>query len=122
VRLRRDYVKTAPNEVNGHVELMLALARTGAHAEAARIAEEEVRKRAPKEFRMIFQIACCYALCVDAVQQEEDKAKYAAKGVEALQEARALGHKDVKAIDAEPDLEPLRQRAEFQAFRMTLPK
>jgi serine/threonine protein kinase len=122
VRLRRNYVKADPNDVTAHIDLMLACARAGDPTEATRIAEQEVRKRAPKDFRKIFQIACCYSLCIDAVEAEEDKAKYAAKGVEALQEARTLGHKDMKAIDAEPDLEPLRQRPEFQSFRNTLPK
>jgi tetratricopeptide (TPR) repeat protein len=120
LRLRRDYAKAAPNDVTAQVDWILALARTGAHEEAARIAEVDVRQRAPDDYRMIFQVACCYSLCVDAAEQEDDKAKYAAKGVEMLQEARALGHKDVKAIDAEPDLEPLRGRPEFQAFRAAL--
>ena len=119
VRLRRDYVKAAPNDVNAHIELMLALARLGEHVEAVRIAEQEVRKRAraSKDFLSLFQIACCYSLCLDAVEGAEDKAKYANQGVGALAEARALGHKDVNEIDAEPDLEPLRDRPEFQPFR-----
>jgi tetratricopeptide (TPR) repeat protein len=122
VRLRRDALKAAPDDINAHIELAKACARAGDHAEAVRIAEEVVRKRAAKNFHAVFQIACCYSLCLDAVEAEEDKAKYAAKGVEALQEARALGHKDVKPLDTEPDLEPLRQRPEFQAFRKTLPQ
>src|SRR5581483_8079444 len=122
VRLRRDYAREKPDDLNAHVELMKACARAGDTTEAVRIAEEVVRPRAPKDFRAAAQIACCYSLCIDAVAAEEDKAKYAAKGVEALQQARALGYKDTKAIDTEPDLEPLRRRAEFVDYRKTLPK
>jgi hypothetical protein len=117
-------LQAAPNDVNAHIELMLALARLGEHVEAVRIAEQEVRKRgrASKNPRVIFQIACCYSLCLDAVEGAEDKAKYANQGVGSLAEARALGHKDVNEIDSEPDLEPLRDRPEFKAFRAGLPK
>jgi eukaryotic-like serine/threonine-protein kinase len=122
VRLRRNYVKAAPNDVSAHIELMLALARAGLPAEASRIAEQEVRQRAPKDARAAYQIACCYSLCLDSAQEEEEKTEYVAKALEALDQAKALGYKNLKALDLEPDLEPLRQRPEFQLWRNLLPK
>jgi tetratricopeptide (TPR) repeat protein len=122
VRLRRDYAKAAANDLSAQVDLMLACARAGDDREAARIAEEQVRKRAAKDADKVFQIACCYALCVEAAREESDKSAYAAKSMEALGQAWALGFRDVAALDTDPDLDPLRPRAEFQSFRRTLPK
>ncbi len=69
-RLRREYVKAKPDDINAHIDLMLACARLGEHSEAAGIAEQEVRKRAGTNGRWVFQIACCYSLCIDAVEEQ----------------------------------------------------
>ena len=122
VRLRREYAKAAPNDVTAHIDLMVACARAGDHREAARIAEQEVRPRAAKDSGRVFQIACCYALCVEAAREESDKAAYAAKSVEALGQAWSLGFRDAAALDTDPEFDPLRPRPEFQSFRRTLPK
>jgi serine/threonine-protein kinase len=117
LRLRRAYAKANPADVNGQIELMLALARVGDHAEAVRIAEEEVRRRASNIPAAVVQIACGYALSLDAAESSEQKDAYAGKAVEALKQARALGFKDLNVIDTDPDLDPLRGLPEFKAFR-----
>jgi serine/threonine-protein kinase len=117
LRLRRAFSQANPKDVNGLVDVMLALARVGDHAEAVQVAEEEVRRRAPRDPAAFVQIACCYALCLDAAESPEQKEAYAAKAVEALQQARALGFKDLNVIDTDPDLDPLRGRPEFKAYR-----
>jgi hypothetical protein len=122
LKLRRDYVKALPNDVNGWSDLMIVCARSGDDKEAARIAEKEVRRRAGDDGRFLFQIGCAYALCISDVSDEGQKAAYAEKAVEALSQAWEHNFKNVNAYDAEPDLDPLRPREEFQAFRKTLPK
>jgi serine/threonine protein kinase len=122
LKLRRDYVKALPNDVNGWIDLMIVCARSGDDKEAARLAEQEVRKRAGDDGRLLFQIACGYALCINDVSEESQKAAYAAKAVEALSQAWEHGFKNMSVIDTEPDLDALRPREEFRAFRSMLPK
>jgi serine/threonine protein kinase len=123
VQLRRTYASAAGKDVSAQVDLMLAYARAGNDQEAARIAEQRVRPAAKdKDAGKLFQIACCYAVCVEAAREESDKSKYVAKAVEALNQAWALGFRDVSALDTDPDLDALRPRAEYESFRRALPK
>jgi serine/threonine-protein kinase len=122
VQLRRTYAGAAANDVSAQVDLMLSYARAGDDRAAAGIAEQRVRPAAVKDADKMFQIACCYAVCVEAAREEADKSAYAAKAVEALGRAWAQGSRDVSALDTDPDLDPLRPRPEYQSFRRALPK
>jgi serine/threonine protein kinase len=117
LRLRREYAAAHPGDVGALIELMIALARHGDDEEAVAVAEKEVRPRAPKNPGALFQVACCYALCIAAVESEDRKEKYAHLAVDALAAARELGLKNPVQLDNEPDLDPLRDRPVYQAFR-----
>jgi serine/threonine-protein kinase len=124
VRLKDRYEH--PDDDNARINLMIAQARCGQHREAAALAAELLRRR-PKDPGVLFQAACCYALCGPAVAHgkaaeqltpdERDQQKgYARQAVEALRQARANGYRDVKALQTDPDLDPVRESAEFRTL------
>jgi tetratricopeptide (TPR) repeat protein len=112
------------NYTSTQINLMIARARCGQHEEAARVAER-LRKQAPKNNGILFQVACCYALCGPAVTHGKprgqvsatDRAQqqgYEAEAVAVLREMLANGYRDVHALQTDPDLDPLRGREDFR--------
>ncbi len=111
IALRRQLVAGADSNNEFQLELMLALARAGEAAEALKIAEMQLA-----EFRedpgVLYQVACAYAL-VSSTDAGEDSAEAA---VETLRQAIERGHKDLKLMSLDPDLESLRDREDFKAL------
>ena len=96
--------------------LMLALARCGDHAGAVKIAEDLV-KTLPKDERLYVQAACAYALAADTVSNDADLVRrYTKKAVDYLREAIKRGWADVKSLEIDTDLEPIRNDPAFKAF------
>ena len=91
-------------------DLMMSLARTGKTAEAIGWAEK-VRAKQATEPGALLDIACCYAVCGDA-----------GKAVEALKAAVAAGYRDKVNLETEPDLDPVRDRADFKALVAAVPE
>ena len=103
------------NEVR-QMELMLALAHCGEHARAAQIAAE-VRAGKSKDRELLFEVARCYAQCAAAAAADNKLGEtYADQAVEALSEAVAQGYHDVVAFETEPDLDPVRGHAGYEAL------
>jgi len=112
------------NSVSVQIDLMIARARGGPYEEAARVAER-LRKQFPKNKDVLFQVACCCALCGPAVTrgkspEEVSKAErerqegYATQAVAVLRQMLDIGYRDVWALQTDPDLDPLRSRADFR--------
>jgi serine/threonine protein kinase/tetratricopeptide (TPR) repeat protein len=100
------------------------LAGRGQHVAAAQAAEK-LRELAPQDFNNLYEVACCYALCVPGVapgkrpdqltpEESAARARYAARAVEALAEAVRRGYRDVGHIEADPDLATIRSDREYQ--------
>ena len=79
----------------------------------------------PKSTENLYNAACGYSLCAGTVAQGKqpeqlpaaDRAlheKYAARAVVLLREAVQAGYKNVAHIKRDSDLDPLRQREDFQ--------
>ncbi len=114
LEIRRKLV-TEPNAKLPRVDLMLALARCGDHPEAARMAGELIASP-PRESNIYFQAACGYALSAGAVK-DKDKAlakRYTASAIDCLRKGIQDGWSDLVSLETDPDLEPIRQAAEFQ--------
>jgi hypothetical protein len=106
---------------------MIVQARCGLRREAAQIAQE-LRQESPNNPSLLFQIACCYALCVPGAPGRSSAPARAAgnpdemprdlgkDALDALRLAVGAGYKDVTAIEHDPDLDPIRDRADFQEF------
>lgn len=96
------------------VNLMVALARCGEHAQAAAIAEQLVTTP-PKDEHLYFQAACGFALAAGAVRGDDCLAQcYAASAVKCLRQGKERGWNDVVSLETDPDLEPIRDDPAFQ--------
>ncbi len=104
----------------GEVPRLLAaraavLARRGQHADAAATADR-LAALEPGSAGHFYDAACGYSLCAGAVGAGNWalREKYAARAVELLRQAVRAGFKDVAHVKRDSDLEPLRQRRDFQ--------
>ena len=112
----RKRLVTEPAAKMPQVDLMLALARCGEHAEAVKIADELIAKP-PTNEQIYFQTACGYALAAAAVGSDAKlAARYTASAVECLRKDKEKGWTDVVTLETDPDLEPIRSDRAFQAL------
>jgi serine/threonine protein kinase/tetratricopeptide (TPR) repeat protein len=122
----RKQLATEPKAKMSQIDLMVALARCGEHAEAARIAESLVATP-PKDEYLYFQAACGYALSAEAAARDEALVRrYRSAALECLRQGKQRGWNDLETVESDPDLEPIRETPEFQAllaeFRKTAGK
>jgi tetratricopeptide (TPR) repeat protein len=103
-----------------------ALARCGRHVEAAATADK-LCGLIPKKPFILYSTACAYAQCIFAVTVPKPAdhltaaermacERYAAAAVDLLREAIRAGYRDKRTLRKNPDLEPLRQREDFQTL------
>jgi serine/threonine-protein kinase len=101
----------------GHVQRELGLP-----AEAAAICRERLRLW-PDNADQVYDGACELAQCILAVgkgkkelnaQEQAERQAYADEAVQVLRRAVALGLKDAQGLQKDPDLAPLRGRADFR--------
>jgi eukaryotic-like serine/threonine-protein kinase len=112
----RKELASQPKAKMSQVDLMLALARCGEHAEAATIAEMLV-KSPPKDEQLYFFSACGYALAAGCVSKDQALArKYTDKAVECLRNGKERGWSDLGSLQTDPDLAPIRNDPAFQAL------
>jgi tetratricopeptide (TPR) repeat protein len=124
--VRAQLQKEIPNNVGLQIDLMLAQARCGRHAEAAAFAEK-LRQNYPKNTNYLLQAACGYALSAPGVgadkspaaltvEEQSRRQRYLDRAVEVLRQAKVNGYKDVKNLEVEPDLDPVRDHPGFLAL------
>jgi eukaryotic-like serine/threonine-protein kinase len=120
--LREGLLKADPKNLQRRLELMLAQARWGRHAEVSQAAEE-VRQRGLKSPDIAYAVACAYAQCVptlaagngqNASESQGLQERYAAAAVEVLRRAVAEGYRDVRALETDSDLQPLQTYPAYQ--------
>ena len=107
---------TQPKYKHLQSDLMLALARCGDHAQAAKIAGELVATP-PKDEGLYVQSACGYALAAGAAAGDAALVKsYTAAALDCLRKAKERGWADVARFKTDTDLEPIRSDPAFQTF------
>jgi tetratricopeptide (TPR) repeat protein/tRNA A-37 threonylcarbamoyl transferase component Bud32 len=112
----RRALATDPKFKMPQVDLCVALARCGEHAQAARIAHDLVATP-PKDEHLYFQAACGYALAAGSAAGDASLAKqYGAAALDSLRKCIARGWNDVVSLETDPDLAPIRNNPEFQAL------
>jgi eukaryotic-like serine/threonine-protein kinase len=122
VLLRPLAAEDAENNVL-QTNFMLVLARGGEHVEAAQKAET-FRTRAPPIYGNLFNIACCYSLCVDAVvrgkaadqlteQEQAWQRAYGDNAIAALRQAITRGLRGTAGVTSDSDLEAIRSHPEY---------
>ncbi|HKI33895.1 MAG TPA: hypothetical protein VKA46_18725 [Gemmataceae bacterium] len=103
-----------------------ALARRGRPGDAATTVDM-LRGLKPEDGPNLYDVACCYALCVAAVgegkaadvltaEEKASRADYAARAVKELRAAAGHGFRDLEKIESDPDLDALHQEAAYRAF------
>jgi hypothetical protein len=121
--IRQKRAKADPDDISLKKDLMITLARAGEHQQAAQLAEEI--RRLPVDGGSLVEVAGCLALCVSAVSRGNEKNRpedetlqkdYAARAVQALQQAVAQGYRNVVNLETEPDLDAIRDHPEFKAL------
>src|SRR5262249_52057910 len=101
------------------------LARNGKHIEAAAQAKV-LATLAPDNANNLYNIACCYSLCVAAVSADKNNGpgqpsppelskQYVEEALQALRKAIALGFNDRDKVENDPDLAAIRQDPGFAA-------
>jgi serine/threonine protein kinase/tetratricopeptide (TPR) repeat protein len=100
----------------------VALAQMGDYGQAAKDAADIARQEGITPVDL-YNVACVYGRCLEAADKDAklsgtDRARlteqYAGRAMDALRQALARGFRNVPALRAEPDLERLRGRADFQ--------
>ncbi len=122
LELREKMATADPSNDARQMELMLALAHCGNHTRAAEIAETIRAGKSDPE--LLFEVARCYAQCAAAVRvADAPKADtYAAQAIQALGEAIDDGYGDKVAFRTDPDLDPIRGLAGYEALAPRLEK
>jgi len=124
--------KNDPQDISVQKPLMVNLARCGQYRRAVQVAEA-VRKHVPDDEEALFNIACCYALCVPAVafartadkltsDEVQLQKRYAASAIDALRQAISHGYRDLQGLQIDPDLDPIRDQPGFIALVNELKK
>jgi tetratricopeptide (TPR) repeat protein len=111
----RQALASEPSIKMSQVDLMLALARCGEHAEAAKIAEALV-STPPRDEQLYFQSACGFALAASAARDSALARTYTDKAIDCLRKGKARGWSDVASLETDPDLAPIRDDPAFRAL------
>jgi hypothetical protein len=112
--------------------LMLVLARHGDHVEATQKAEA-MRTRGPQIYGNLFNIACCYSLCLNAVIQGKQsdeltmqervwQQNYGDQAIAALLQAAARGLKGTGGVVNDRDLDAIRSHPDYPKLLEELKK
>jgi serine/threonine-protein kinase len=115
----RQALATDPRIKMEQVDLIVALARCGQHAEAAKLAEALVASPTAKDKNenLYFQAACGFALAAGAAGADAALVRhYTEEALDCLRKGKDRGWTDVVSLETDPDLEPIRKDPEFQAL------
>ncbi|HKB03746.1 MAG TPA: protein kinase [Gemmataceae bacterium] len=111
LRLRAELAKADPKDTHGQVDLLVAQARAGRTAEAEQTADG-LLKQAPKDRRVLFQVAC--GLAVAGSGSDPVAARCRDRAFEVLGDLIKAGWKDRVALETDPDLEAVRGDPRFK--------
>jgi eukaryotic-like serine/threonine-protein kinase len=115
----RDLYKLLATEPKAKVArsgLMLALARCGEHAEAAKIADS-LMATPPQDENHYFLTACGYALAAGAARGDDALVRqYTKAAIASLRKGKERGWAEVVALEIDPDLEPIRKDPALQSL------
>jgi tetratricopeptide (TPR) repeat protein len=125
-------VNFALKERGGETTLRLLTGRAEALARQGRLADatatiETMRGLKPQDGPNLYNVACCYALCVPAVgagksdsdltaEEKAARANYAARAVKELRAAADHGFRYVEKIETDLDLDALHGEAGYRAL------
>jgi hypothetical protein len=95
------------------------LAHLGEAAEAAAEADDLARG-AGLTSDFLYDLACVYSLSAAAARELSVRHRYAARAVEVLEQAAREGYRDLANMKKDTDLDPIRNRPDFQVLILDL--
>jgi tetratricopeptide (TPR) repeat protein len=107
--IRQEFTRLEPENRVPQAAYLLALARCGKHAEAARGADA-LRPQAGNSTELLLQLARCYAVCASQASERQGPLS---KALEALRVLAALDYRDPVLVRTDPDLAALRTEPAF---------
>jgi serine/threonine protein kinase/tetratricopeptide (TPR) repeat protein len=113
--IRKDLVERSPENDRRQMELMLAQAHCGEHQPASALANKYASSGSPDNETLI-DVARCLAQCSQATDDPALRSEYSSRALGALGTAVAQGYRDVVFLECDPDLDPLRDQAAFNAL------
>lgn len=130
LKLFEEYEKAGSVEARGRAELMHAYARSGDHERASAIARK-LEPEYAQDSRILIHVSSCFALCASAVskgkqedaltgEERQQRQSYADHAVKILSQAVERGYHGIADIENDPDLESIRDRADFREILNTL--
>jgi serine/threonine-protein kinase len=99
----------------------LTLTLAGKHARAT-AETEELLQTGPASAGLLYDAACVFAVASGSCRDTALTERYAVRAVALLRQAVAKGWKNFAHLQKDPDLDPLRQRADFQKLLAELEK
>jgi tetratricopeptide (TPR) repeat protein len=112
-RIRQSLADADPQNARRQMELMGVLPHCGEHTKAAELAAQLLQSN-PKDQEIHFAVGCCYSSCAPLPKDPALRQEYIQKALEALQQAVALGFKNVFVLETDPDLAPVRDEPGFR--------
>ena len=119
----REKLATDPKAQIPRIDLMVAQARCGTHAQASAIASD-LMARSPDNAKICFQSAWGFALSAGALRDQAPPISPDA-GVSRLgpdHEAMTRDYADVVGLETDPDLEPIRDEPAFRTLLAEFPR
>jgi len=139
-QIRQELAARARSDVGFQQALMFPLARLGRVDAAAAIADS-LRKKLSNDAGNLYFVACCYALCAEALRKSpavaqrprskslppkhpQPAGEFESLAIQTLRDAVARGYNSGWLMRVDPDLAPLRGNKEFQKLlqQLSLPR
>lgn len=122
--LLRPLAADDPRNLDVQANFALVLARHGDYEEAAQKAED-LRQLAPQNYLNLYNVACCYSLCVASINRIATneigdsevvslQKQYGDRAIAVLREAAKRGLKGTADVMADPDLDAIRVHPEYK--------
>lgn len=118
----RGYLAARSSAMNARLERAITLAKKGDHVRAADQADALGQSEGLNSIN-VYNLACVYAQAVAAADRDPNlalpdhtrlKSNYAERAVSFLRRAVDKGYNNSNSVKKDPDLDPLRDRADFQ--------
>jgi tetratricopeptide (TPR) repeat protein len=120
LKLREELAKIDPKDTQSAIDLALAQARVGKHAEAGRTTTALLQQGA-NDRQVLFQVACALSVLAGTSDDYLAAERYRDEACQVLRRPVQGGWRDRGSLVADPDLDTIRDDPRFRDLLKTLP-